>query len=211
MTGEDDLERADTKLLQDLDDGFVEASRRAGAWVACGPGCSECCIGPFPITRLDARRLRRGLSDLSRDDPERASQILDRVLHAARALVDGYPGDAVCGRLSGDVETLDRFFEHHGSLPCPVLDPATGRCDLYAARPVSCRTYGPPLRFFGENAPPCPLCFKEAPTAIVERCRFEPDPRGLEDAILSKMGVSPGDDWETLIPFALLPDKETAD
>jgi Fe-S-cluster containining protein len=211
VTGEDDLERADAELLQGLDHGFDEASRRAGAWVACGPGCSECCIGPFPITRLDARRLRRGLSDLSRDDPERARRILDRALGAARALEDGYPGDAAHGRLSGDVDTLDRFFERHGTLPCPVLDPTTGRCELYPARPVSCRTYGPPLRFFGENAPPCPLCFKEAPTAIVERCRFEPDPRGLEDAILSKMGVRPGDDWETLIPFAFLPDGEEAD
>ena len=211
MTVEDDLDRADAELLQDLDRGFDEASRRAGTWVACGPGCSECCVGPFPITRLDARRLRRGLSDLSRDDPERARRILDRALRAARALVDGYPGDAVRGGLSGDVDTLDRFFERHGSLPCPVLDPASGRCELYAARPVSCRTYGPPLSFLGESASPCPLCFKEAPTTIVERCRFEPDLRGLEDSILWKMGVSPGDEWETLIPFALLADREEAD
>lgn len=208
MATEDDLEQADAELLRVLDDSFDEVRRRAGAWLACGPGCSECCIGPFPITRLDVRRLRRGLSDLSHHDPERAGRILDRSLRAVRTLADGYPGDRAGGRLSGDVDALDLFFERHGSLPCPVLDPATGRCELYAARPVSCRTYGPPLRFVGEDALPCPLCFKEAPAVIVERCRFEPDPRGLEDATLSKMGVSAGEDWETLIPFALLPDRD---
>jgi Fe-S-cluster containining protein len=201
---ENDLERGDAELLRILDDGFDEAGRRAGAWLACGPGCSECCIGPFPITRLDVRRLRRELSDLRRDDPERAHRVVARALRAVRALSEGYPGDPARGRLSGDVDALDRFFERHGSLPCPVRDPESGCCELYAARPVSCRTYGPPLRFLGEDAPPCPLCFKEASTEIVERCRFEPDAPGLEEAILSEMGVRPGDDWETLIPFALL-------
>ena len=27
----------------------------------------------------------------------------------------------------------------------PVLDPATGGCELYAARPLTCRIFGPPV------------------------------------------------------------------
>ena len=199
----DDLDRADEQLRRDLDRGFDDAARRAGPWLVCGPGCSECCVGPFPITRLDAHRLRRGLLELRRVQPERARRIDRRIRRSVEALTDGYPGDPAAGTLSADVAVLDRFFERHGSLPCPVLDPESGRCELYDSRPVSCRTYGPPLRFAGEDSPPCPLCFEGAPAEVVERCRFEPDALGEEDRILSEMGVVSGDEWETLIPFAL--------
>ena len=98
----------------------------------------------------------------------------------------------------------DRFFERHSSLACPALDPESGRCDLYSWRPVSCRTYGPPARFGGEQTPPCRLCFVGVPPEEVEACRMEPDREGLEESILAGMGVSGGDDWETLIAFPLL-------
>jgi Fe-S-cluster containining protein len=211
VVGKEDLARSDAELLRVLDGGFDEAGRRAGTWLACRPGCSECCIGPFPVTRLDVWRLRRGLADLAREEPDRAGRIADRAREAALALADGYPGDPGDGTLVDDVDALDLFFERHGSLPCPVLDPESGRCELYEVRPVSCRTYGPPLRFLGEDAPPCPLCFDGAEGEVVERCRFEPDPRGLEGAILSKMGVPAGSDWETLIPFALLHEDRARD
>ncbi len=34
---------------------------------------------------------------------------------------------------------LDPYFERHAALPCPVLDPDSLRCELYACRPVACR------------------------------------------------------------------------
>jgi Fe-S-cluster containining protein len=210
MLTDGDLERTDAELLDVLDGGFDEARRRAGDWLACGPGCSECCIGPFPVTRLDVWRLRRGLAALTREDPARAGRIVDRARRAARALTRDYPGEPDTGRLAADVDLLDRFFERHGSLPCPVLDPDSGRCELYGARPVSCRTYGPPLRFLGEDAPPCPLCFNAAPDDVVEPCRLEPDDRGLEEAILWELGVRAGEEWETLIPFALVPPTDSS-
>jgi Fe-S-cluster containining protein len=205
----DGLERADERLLRVLDADLAEAARRAGDRLACRPGCSACCIGPFPITRLDVRRLRRGLERLAGVDPGRAEDVRLRARAAVAALFESYPGDAASGRLDADEARLDSFFERHAGLACPALDPVSGRCELYEWRPVSCRTYGPPVRFGDEASPPCDLCFVGADDAIVEACRVEPDRDGLEQAILAALGVRAGEDWETLIAFALVGERAT--
>ena len=66
----------DRELIQIVDAAMAEAARLGGAWVVCEPGCAECCMGPFPITQLDAWRLRQGLAELERRDPELARQLL---------------------------------------------------------------------------------------------------------------------------------------
>jgi Fe-S-cluster containining protein len=197
------VERTDERLLEVLEDGFETAARRAGSWLVCRSGCSECCHGPFPVTRLDALRLRRGLESLRGARPGRAAAVERRARDAVVALAPGFPGEHASGRLHVDEQALDRFFERHASMPCPALDPDSGRCELYAARPVACRTYGPPLRFGEEQAPPCRLCFQGADTATVDRCRYEPDPAFLEERLLSRLGVRAGEEWETLIAFVL--------
>jgi len=195
--------RADAQLLGELEASCARARELAGPWLACGPGCDECCHGPFPITRLDLRRLRRGLAELRRREPERAAALVDRARRAVATLRPGFPGDPDTGRLDLDESRLDAFFERHGALACPALEPGSGRCELYAWRPVSCRTYGPPVRFGEDPSPPCRLCFVGAPVAEIERCRVEPDPDGIEAVTLARAGVAAGEDWETLIAHAL--------
>ena len=196
-------ERADGELLRILDEAFKEAARRAGSWLRCEAGCSDCCYGPFPATQLDAWRLRRGLAALDGRDAERAAAIRRRAREAVATLGEGFPGEMSTGRLSRDETLLGRFFDRHGSLACPALETGSGRCELYEWRPVSCRTYGPPLRFDDRSSPPCDLCFRGASPATVEGCRIVPDRDGLEAAILASMGVSADEPWETLIAFAL--------
>lgn len=192
---------SDRRLLQVVDSGVAEAARRAGSWLACRPGCTECCHGPFPVNRLDARRLREGMEQLAETDPERARAVGNRARAQLPILREGFPGDAETGVLADndeEDEAADPYFTRHGSLPCPALDPATGRCDLYAWRPLTCRTFGPPVQI-GESAlPPCRLCFQGAPAEAVEACRVEPDPHGLEDRLLAPLGEE-----ETLVAFAL--------
>ncbi len=190
--------RSDRRLLQVVDGAMAEAARRAGSWLACRPGCTECCHGPFPINRLDARRLREGVAALAAAAPERAGAVESRARRQLPILREGFPGDAETGVLADGDETADPYFTRHGSLPCPALDPATGRCDLYAWRPLTCRTFGPPVRIGESDLPPCRLCFQGAPAEAVEACRVEPDPHGLEDRLLSPLGED-----ETLIAFAL--------
>lgn len=47
-------------------------------------------------------------------------------------------------------------------VPCPALDPSTGLCDLYDARPITCRTFGPAVVMPGGAISTCELCFRGA-------------------------------------------------
>jgi Fe-S-cluster containining protein len=150
----------------------------------------------------DAWRICRGLDELRRTASLRAAAFEDRARRAVELLCPDFPGDARTGALADDGAALDAFFERHASFACPALDPRSGRCELYAHRPVACRTYGPPLRYAGAPAEPCRLCFQGAPREVVERCRWEPDGEGREEAILARLG--PGaPEWETIVAFAL--------
>ena len=200
--GDVDIAGKDRELLVVLEQGFAQAARRAGDHLVCAPGCSDCCHGPFPITPLDVRRLRDGLRELERKDPERAAGLRRRARVAVEVLAEGFPGDPASGRIRIDMDELDRFFERHRAMACPALD-AAGRCELYQHRPVGCRDYGPPLVYDGEPAPPCPLCFKDATPDEVERCRYEPDPTDIESEILAQLVEGPDEEWQTLIAFAL--------
>ncbi len=196
----DEFAARDRALLRILDAAGEEAKRRSGAWLVCRPGCAECCLGPFPITRLDAWRLTEGVAALTRDDPARAAAVRARVSRDVDEQREWFPGDPATGWLADDEEPREAFWARFGSSACPALDPETLTCALYAWRPVSCRTYGPPVRLGGEDLTPCRLCFVGAPEGAVQACRVEPDPDGIEDAVLDRF---PGDDRETTVAFAL--------
>jgi Fe-S-cluster containining protein len=187
----------DRGLIQIVDAAMAEAARKSGAWLACRPGCCECCIGPFPITPLDAGRLRRGLEELDAHDPDRASRIRARAGNAVRRLSLAYPGDTI-GRLLAEDDAGENE-------PCPVLDPDTKTCDLYAARPVTCRTFGPAVRFDGESLAVCELCYQGATAQQIAACEVEVDPDGVESQLLAQLAAGE----ETIVAFALV--GQTAD
>ncbi len=195
------LPHEDRRLLTLLDDGLARAGRRAGERLACRQGCTECCIGPFPITALDVLRLREGLDVLSRRDPRRADALRERARRAWSSLSGDFPGDVETGWLTADERTEQRYLDRHREAPCPALDPDTGACDLYAWRPVTCRTYGPPVRVRGEDLPPCRLCFARASDAEIDACRVTFDPADLEGSLLAGLEDDAG--RETLVAFAL--------
>ncbi len=197
------LSRLDGDLLKVVDTRLADGARRAGPWLACHQGCNECCMGPFPINRLDFRRLQRGLKELTASDPDRATAVVNRARAAVVRLSEGFPGDARTGRLSGDEAAEDRYFEATAEIPCPALDPATGGCDLYAHRPLSCRAYGLPVRFGKLDLPPCRLCFVGAPQAAIETSRVEPDPDRIEGLILDRAEKAGEPKGETIVAYAL--------
>jgi Fe-S-cluster containining protein len=183
-SGSGHLDAADAALIQIVDAGLAEAARRSGPWLVCRPGCTECCLGPFSINQLDARRLRQGLAALDISDRDRATRVRDR----ARA----YVGQAVP---PADAETDDE--------PCPALDPATGCCDLYAARPLTCRTFGPPVRCGSDAVGVCELCFSGATDVEIAACEVEIDPQGLESELLAELETAIGVQEMTTVALAL--------
>jgi Fe-S-cluster containining protein len=196
--------RADRDLLATVDGAVAAGARRAGQELVCRAGCSECCIGPFPINRLDTWRLGEGMADLNRRDPARAAAVLERARRAIETGGATFPGEAATGRLAGDPAAEDAFFDAQSAEPCPALDPATQTCDLYAHRPMFCRTYGLPVSFGGEDLPPCRLCFTRATPETIESCRVTPDQHGIEQAILKRLRRDGGDETETIVAYALL-------
>src|SRR5262249_7716586 len=89
----------------------------------CSTGCSDCCHVRLTITAVEAA--------------------------AIRAHVAGWPPDqrrALAGGQTDRADPTDRT-----ALPgdetdrCAALD-ATGRCKIYEARPLVCRSHGVPIR-----------------------------------------------------------------
>lgn len=199
----DPLDEGDAALLRGVDAEMERAVAAAGPLFACGPGRTDCCRSPFPVNLLDARRLQRGLAALAAADPPRAEAVRGRAEAAVGRFSASFPGDAATGLLSGDEPAEERFAASNEAEPCPALDPGTGRCDVYAWRPLACRTLGPPVRIGGQDLPSCPFCFAAAPPADLERCRAHPDPAAAEDALLAAVERRLGLRGETLVAFAL--------
>jgi Fe-S-cluster containining protein len=189
------IESADRDLLASIAASMAEAVRRGGEWIACRPGCTNCCLGPFGITQLDALRLRAGLRNLESADPVRAEAVRSRAAQYVAVIAPSYPGDPASGALDDE----DALPEAMDDVPCPALDPCTGRCDLYDARPIMCRTFGPVTRTGEESVAACELCYEGAADDEIASCAVDIDPEGLESRILSQLG----DPELTIVAYAL--------
>jgi Fe-S-cluster containining protein len=192
----------DQQLIQIVDSALADATRRSGKWLVCRPGCTQCCIGVFSINQLDARRLRQGLADLEVLAPERAARVRERAREAISRLAPEFPGDPVTGLLDEGELAEQRFAEFANDEPCPALDPETGNCELYESRPMTCRTFGPPVRS-EESLGVCELCYHGASDEQIAACEMIPDPDDLESALLQQLERTTGVRGETIVAFAL--------
>ena len=195
---------ADRVLLEEIDGRLKVACERAGARMACKPGCADCCIGLFTINELDARRLGAGVEGLRQTDPARAEAVVERARGVLDQIKGSFPGDSKTGRLDPDDPGTDAFVERFSQIACPALDPSTQLCDLYEHRPLSCRTFGLPVKINEESLPPCSLCFKGASAKEIDAHRIDPDPDGLEHAILCELTGTGAMSDETVVAYAVL-------
>ncbi|MBN9659322.1 MAG: YkgJ family cysteine cluster protein [Acidobacteria bacterium] len=151
-----------TELVQIVGQTMAEAQTRGGTWIVCRPGCAECCLGTFAISHADAERLEDGLEDLARHDPARAARVRHRAQAFLAHFASAFPGDPESGLLDNAPEARGRFETFGEDVPCPALDPTTQTCDLYAHRPVTCRTFGPAIRYPEGEIRACELCYQDA-------------------------------------------------
>ena len=198
------LPAGDSELVQIMDAALAEAARRAGPWLACRPGCTQCCFGAFAIGPLDALRLRTGMDTLCASQPALAADIERRAAGWIAAHGPEFPGDLKTGMLGDADSERARFEEFANDAACPALNPATGLCDVYAWRPMTCRVFGPPIRMDasmgdGRALGHCELCFEGASESEVASCEM-PLPHALEAKLLDEIP----DVGETLVAFALL-------
>ena len=107
---------SDLDTLHRAIDDRVAAIRLTHPHWLCGKGCDACCrqLAALPqLTRAEWELLRTGLAALP----------------------------------APQLAKIHRRIEALGPAPqppvtCPLLDPASGACPVYAQRPVACRSYG---------------------------------------------------------------------
>ena len=193
------------ELFPLIDAALASTTERSGDWLACRPGCHQCCIGVFPVSPLDAENLRTGLAAA---EPAVADRIRARAAVSRERLTPNFPGDPTIGALFTEPHHEEAFEDFANDEPCPVLDPTTGTCDLYAARPVQCRTFGPPVRDDDGHLTVCELCFIDAPAEEAARCEMDQSWRPLEEALIAEAELRASastihTEGPTLIAFAL--------
>lgn len=201
------LPAADGTLIQIVDAALADAARRSGEWLMCRPGCTQCCVGVFAINQLDAVRLQRGLADLKKKDPQRAQRIRERARDSMQRLSAEFPGNAKTGVLDAAVfdegsEAEERFAAFANDEVCPVLDPETGLCELYDARPMTCRTFGPPVRS-EDGLGVCELCYHGATDEQIAACEMVVDPDDLESPLVRKVEKSGGPHGHTIVAYCV--------
>lgn len=179
---------------------FAESAERAGEHLVCRQGCTQCCHGAFVVNPLDALRLRAGMDILRATEPALAAEIERRAGMWVDEHGADFPGDAETGMLGDSKVDRERFEEFANEAACPALDSGTGRCDVYAWRPMTCRAFGPPVRMGdGEALAHCELCFAGAGTDEVAACEMTV-PYDLEAELLDEIPLKE----ETVVAFALL-------
>ncbi len=197
------LPTRDAELVQIVDASLADAARRAGEFLACRIGCTQCCYGAFAINALDAARLRSGMATLRATDPELATTIERRARAWLSEQSANFPGDPESGALGTSPDEQARFDDFANDAACPALDPATGRCDVYTWRPMTCRIFGPPVRSVNEDGVEglghCELCFIGATPEQVAACEMTVQ-TGLEEELLDEIESKA----ETVVAFALL-------
>ena len=205
------LPARDQELVQIVDATLADATLRArradgSSWLACRPGCTPCCHGVFRISPLDAQRLRTALVALQAEDGPRAASIQARAQQLVSTLRPQFPGDPGTGTLTPETdEAWDRFADlPEADAPCPVLDPVTGTCDLYAARPMTCRIFGPPVQN-ESGIGVCELCYVGASEVEILHGEMYLEHETFEAAL--ERDCPPGD---TVIAWALLPSGEAS-
>jgi len=211
------LPSADAELVQIVDAAFADAARRAGVFLVCRPGCTQCCHGVFAINELDAQRLSVGMKTLRSENPTLAADLERRAKAWIGEHGTNFPGDPQTGRLGDTEADRARFEDYANEEPCPALNSPTGLCDVYQWRPMTCRVFGPPVRMDADAGDStalghCELCFVGATAAQIAACEM-PVPHELEQKLLNLIPAAHEEatthaetpmQGDTIVAFALL-------
>ena len=120
-------------------DGFFErvGGRYPGA-LTCGPGCTDCCHRQLTVTGVEAARIELLIARLA---PEARETLASRLREREREREGSGAGERV------DAGAGERVDAGAGIGEACVALGDDGRCAIYEARPVVCRSHGLPLRF----------------------------------------------------------------
>lgn len=198
------LSKRDNQLLEIVDSAFEDSTRRSGRWLACRPGCHQCCVGAFTINQLDVARLRRGLAELAQIQPKQAARIQQRAKRYVQRQTNNFPGNPKTGILGTTTEAQEQFEDFANNEPCPALNRKSGTCELYAFRPMTCRLFGPPVRSGDENGlGVCELCYHGASAEEIQDCEMKLDIYESESKLNDQAETQTGIKGKTVVAWCL--------
>lgn len=182
---------------------FLRAKASLLGSLPCDRGCHQCCIGPFPITLLDAAELRRGIRTL----PAGARHTIEaRARDQIRGMEVAFPRLAINPILDSWPDSeADELVARFADLPCPALQP-NGVCGVYAFRPVTCRTMGIPVATGSSVGGACAVQTFVPVVRLSRALREEEDRLAEEEARwlqIERRRVSAAGD-EVLLPYGFL-------
>jgi Fe-S-cluster containining protein len=155
------------------------------------------------------------MDKLRQDQPELAASLEAR----ARLYMDTYaatfPGDRTTGILGVGEAEQEAFQDFANEAPCPALNPNSGLCDIYSARPMTCRVFGPPIRTENEDSEEaeafaiCELCFTTATPEEIASSEMR-IPHAEEQRIENLLNPENANDGnqpasETIVAYCLIP------
>jgi Fe-S-cluster containining protein len=191
-------------LFQQAEHWFRRASASLLGAIPCCQGCSACCVGIFPITRLDVLELQCGLSALPALQRE---AIVTRARAQVTEIESAYPALQSNPTIDNwDDRIIDGLVEQFSDSPCPALSP-DGACGLYAFRPITCRTMGIPNESGGMVQGACTVqtaipIIRLSPTFRIEENQLAEN-EAAHLAIWCQVHSDGGD--ELLLPYGFLP------
>ena len=145
---------------------------------------------------LVARGIRRQRADKAFDQEAEQACRRERCVLIGQMAAGARSSDAL-GKFAGE-----RFAEFANDEVCPVLDSETGLCDLYDARPMPCRTFGPPVRTDG-GLGVCELCFHGASDEQIAACEMVVDSDDVESKLLGQLEKTKGARGRTIVAFCV--------
>ncbi len=144
------------------------------------------------------------MAEMQAFDPDRVERIRERARESIARLAPSFPGDAATGLLDQSEAAEEKFLSYANDEPCPALSPESGRCELYAHRPMTCRVFGPPVRSETEGSlAVCELCYHGATTEEIAACEMHPDPDNMESALIEEVENTSGVRGATIVAYCL--------
>ncbi|MBU1003961.1 MAG: YkgJ family cysteine cluster protein [Proteobacteria bacterium] len=156
------------RLVAEVDKAFGQVQAQHGECINCGEGCSDCCHAMFDLSLIEALYLNRKFNTTF--EGQRRSELLDRADKADRR---GYKIKREAFHLSREGARTSEILEAiaKARVRCPLLG-ADDKCELYDARPITCRLYGIPTSIGGKAHTCGKAGFKEGvqyPTVQIEK------------------------------------------
>ncbi len=133
-------------LVQEVEKTVQPLRKEYATQITCYEGCADCCHAMFDLHLVEAMYLHHKFNEAFTG--QKRSDILDR---ADRADREAYKKKREIFKLSSQGAQTKEILEMAAKsrVRCPLLN-SEDRCELYEARPLTCRLYGLPTAISGQ-------------------------------------------------------------